>query len=229
MPSISSERVSWNRRASVASFAAYESAPDPRRLEPAGARDDEAAREHLVARGLVERVALAGEQRLVDLEPVGGAHDAVARDLVAGAQLEQVVEHDHRRDRDLLDVPVAHDPGTRRVQHRELVERPLGPHLLEDADGGVGDEDDAERGVLDRADHHDHRERAPRMALNRVNTLARTISPRVRLVRSPVSLVCPRATRSCTSAAVRPVVAGARRRLERASARSIDATVGPAR
>ena len=51
---------------------------------------------------------------------------------------------------------------------------------------------------------------APRMALKRVNTLARTISPSVRLVRSPVSLVCPRATRSCTSAAVEALVAGAR-------------------
>ncbi len=38
---------------------------------------------------------------------------------------------------------------------------------------------------------------APRMALNRVNTLARTISPIVRLVRVPASLVAPRATRSC--------------------------------
>src|SRR6476661_4003680 len=45
---------------------------------------------------------------------------------------------------------------------------------------------------------------APRIALNRVKTLARTISPMVRLVRSPVSLTSPRATRSCTSAAVSP-------------------------
>src|SRR5258705_4019642 len=45
---------------------------------------------------------------------------------------------------------------------------------------------------------------APRIALNRVKTFARMISPIVRLVRSPVSFTAPRATRSCTSAAVRP-------------------------
>ena len=44
----------------------------------------------------------------------------------------------------------------------------------------------------------------PRMALKRVNTLARTISVSVRLVRSPASLTSPRATRSATSAAVSP-------------------------
>ncbi len=48
---------------------------------------------------------------------------------------------------------------------------------------------------------------APRMALNRVNTLARTISLIVRLVRVPASLVTPRATRSWTSTAVNPAAA----------------------
>ena len=51
---------------------------------------------------LDDRVRLAGEQRLVELEPVRRAHDAVGRDLVAGAQLEEVVEHDVV-DRDLDD------------------------------------------------------------------------------------------------------------------------------
>src|SRR5881394_3750666 len=46
---------------------------------------------------------------------------------------------------------------------------------------------------------------APRIALNRVKTFARMISPIVRLVRSPVSFTAPRATRSCTSAVLRPV------------------------
>ncbi len=45
----------------------------------------------------------------------------------------------------------------------------------------------------------------PRIALNRVNTFARMISPSVRLVRSPVSLTAPRATRSRTCSAVSPL------------------------
>ena len=44
----------------------------------------------------------------------------------------------------------------------------------------------------------------PRIALNRVKTLARTISVSVRLVRTPLSFVWPFAVRSATSAAVSP-------------------------
>ncbi len=43
-----------------------------------------------------------------------------------------------------------------------------------------------------------------RIALNRVSTLARTISPNVRLVFSVASLVSPRATRSRTSSCMSP-------------------------
>ena len=115
--------------------------------------------QHLVVDVLVQRIALTREQRLVDLEPVGVAHDAVARDLVAGAEHEQVVEHD-ALDRDLRVGAVARHARARRVEHRERVERALRPHLLHDADERVGDEDHAERGVLDRPDdddHHEHR------------------------------------------------------------------------
>ena len=44
----------------------------------------------------------------------------------------------------------------------------------------------------------------PSNALMRVNTLARRISPTVRLVRSSAALTCPACTRSATSAAVSP-------------------------
>ena len=44
----------------------------------------------------------------------------------------------------------------------------------------------------------------PMIALNRVKTLARTISAMERLLRTGTSLTSPRATRSATSAAVRP-------------------------
>ena len=177
MPSTSSERVSVNRRASVASLRAYASAPTAVAWNATRARDDDAARQHLGVDRLVDRVGLAGEQRLVDLEAVGGAHDAVGRDLVAGAQLEQVVEHD-LLDRDLVELPVADDARLRGAQHGELVERALGPDLLDDPDQRVGDQDDAEQAVLRDAEDQDRRTSiAPRIALNRVKTLARTISP----------------------------------------------------
>ena len=46
----------------------------------------------------------------------------------------------------------------------------------------------------------------PTMRLKNVNTLARTISTTVRLDPRATRLTCPRATRSATSAAVRPMV-----------------------
>ncbi|CPU58027.1 Uncharacterised protein [Mycobacteroides abscessus] len=46
----------------------------------------------------------------------------------------------------------------------------------------------------------------PRIALIRVNTLARTMSDTLRAARDGTSLVFPCATRSATSAAVRPLM-----------------------
>ena len=157
MPSISSERVSWNRRASVGELRRVRIGADLGRLEPARPRGDEAARQDVVALALVDRVALAGEQRLVDLEPGRRGHDAVARDLVTGPDLDQVVEH-HRFCDDSCASPSRTTRTGRRVLHRQLVELPLGADLLEDADGRVRHQDQAERRVLDRADHEDHRE-----------------------------------------------------------------------
>ena len=88
-------------------------AADTGGLEAAGTRDHEAAGQHLVVGRLVERVALTGEQRLVDLETARRPDHAVTRDLVARPQLEQLVDDDVL-DRDVADLVVAHDaPGVR--------------------------------------------------------------------------------------------------------------------
>ena len=79
-------------------------------LHPARARHDEAPGERRVVRVLRDRIGLAGEQRLVELEPGGVDDHAVGRELVAGAQVEDVVEDD-RRDVDLLGPAVADAPG----------------------------------------------------------------------------------------------------------------------
>ena len=123
---------------------------DMRGLEPTAARHDEAAGVDLVAGVLVDRVTLPGEQRFVDLEANRESHDTITRDLVAGAQIEQVVDDD-LLDRYLLDVAVADNASARRVQHREPVERALGAYFLDDADRRVREEHEPERRVLDRA------------------------------------------------------------------------------
>ena len=154
---MSSERTSGEPAGLGGEPARVRVRADPHRLERARPRDDDAAREDLVAGGLRDRVGLAGEQRLVDLEPVGFSCPTVGRDLVAGAQREEIVDHD-RFDRDLGALAVAHDARLGCVEDREPVERPLRPVLLHDADERVRDQHDAEQRVLDRPDDQDHDE-----------------------------------------------------------------------
>jgi hypothetical protein len=76
------------------------------------------------------------------------AHDArIGRHLVAGAQHEDVGEHDGRL-RDVLLHGVASHTRLRGVQQRELVEGGFGPELLHRTDDRVGDGGEAEEGVL---------------------------------------------------------------------------------
>ncbi len=67
---------------------------DPCRLEPPAPRDDDASRQDLVAVHLGHRVALAGQERLVDLEALVRVHDAVGRHLITGREHHEIVEHD---------------------------------------------------------------------------------------------------------------------------------------
>ena len=115
-----------------------------------GAGDDGAAGQHLVAGGLDDGVGLAGEQRLVDLQAVLVEHLTVGDDLLAGAQLDDVVE-DEVADGQLLHLAVAHHVDDRCVDHAQGVEHLLGAQLLDDADDAVGDDHPAEQGVLRRA------------------------------------------------------------------------------
>ena len=121
--------------------------------------DDEAARQQLVADRLDDRVGLAGEERLVDLEVRAGEHRRVGHDLLPGPQIHHVVEHElvHRQ---LVDLAVAHGHHLRGVHDRQPVEGALRPQLLDDADQRVGDDHPAEQRVPIRpADHHDRPQR----------------------------------------------------------------------
>jgi len=71
-------------------------------------------------------------------------------DLRAGAQLDDIVEHQ------LVclqfdDLAVAHDVGARRIDDAQLVEHLLGAQFLHDADDTVRDDDAGEQCILRRA------------------------------------------------------------------------------
>lgn len=157
MPLRSSEWTRVKRLASSASCAAYASRPTfvAAKVPPCG--DHEAAGHDGVPGALDDRVGLAGEQGLVDLQAVG-LHDlAVDHHLVAGAQFDDVVEHDLRGGhRDGGPVPPDRGPGL--ADDGQAVQGLLGAPLLDDADRGVRDDDEAEQAVLDRPHDQDDQE-----------------------------------------------------------------------
>ena len=124
-------------------------------LVAAGPGGHEAARQQAVTGPLAHRFGLAGEQRLVGLQARAGAHHPVRHQLVAGAQVDQIVG-DEVADGDVLRRAVADDADPRGAEHREPVQRALGAQFLRDADQRVGDEHDAEQGVLRLAGDQDH-------------------------------------------------------------------------
>ena len=126
-------------------------------LEPSTPGDDDGARQHGVTRVLEDRIRLPGQQGLVELQLVRGLHPTVGGHLVAGTQLDQVVQH-HRFHRNLGHGSVAHDPGHRCAEHREVIQRALRPVLLDDADQRVADEDEPEEAVGRRSEDQDQTE-----------------------------------------------------------------------
>ena len=115
-------------------------------LVVAAARHAEAARHELVPGVLGHEVRLAGEQALVDLHAALADHGPVHDHLVARLEAQDVAEHDLRRV-ELHELPVAQHVRLGAQQDRHLVHHALGADLLEQADDGVGgdDEDDGER------------------------------------------------------------------------------------
>ena len=126
----------------------------------------ERTRQHLVVDILLDRVALAGEQRLVEFEARRRQHVAVDDDLVARAELEHVVGHD-LADTDLRRLTVTADPSLRRRQHREFVEGAAGLQLLHDADHRVGDDHAGEQRVGRVAGDEDQHEQGADDAVDR--------------------------------------------------------------
>ncbi|GLZ45373.1 hypothetical protein Acsp06_15580 [Actinomycetospora sp. NBRC 106375] len=116
---------------------------------PAGARR---ARQQRVADLLGDRVGLAGQQRLVGLDPP--LHDrSVHDDLVAGPHPDQVADDDLVRCHRAV-LAVAHHRHGLAGEQLQAVELALGPQLLDGREGRVDDaQPDADQGVAVAAEH----------------------------------------------------------------------------
>ena len=123
---------------------------------------------------------------------------------------------------DVLALAVPHDGDVGRGQQRELVEGPLGPPLLVDADAGVGHEHDAEQGVLDRPDGQDDDQQRAEDGVEAGEDVGPDDLPqRTGWCRPGARLTRPSATRAATSAAVRPVGSADRVTLGAVTARRV--------
>ncbi len=112
---------------------------------------------------LRDRRALTGQRRLLQLQACGAHDPAVCWDEVAGLEKCDITRHDRRRF-DLLESPVAANPGMRKLQLRERVDACLGLELLNRAHHHVerhqGQDEDAGRNLSDdearHRDQHQH-------------------------------------------------------------------------
>src|SRR5947208_3332264 len=120
--------------------------PDCGDLELADAFGDERPRPHLLARPTRYRARLAGQDRLVERQAVRRLDPSVRHDLVARLDAQEVADDDIA-DADRAGATVSYDGGGRRDERGEPVERLLRPHLLDDPDRRVEDEDPEEQRV----------------------------------------------------------------------------------
>ena len=117
------------------------------------ARVDKAAAHELGAGLLLNEVALARQQALVN-ECLARHHHGIGGDLVAAPQANDVVKHD------LVQVElhlgaVTHGNSLLGGEQCELVDHLFGAHGLDDADGGVEEHHEQKRQVLKRTGHND--------------------------------------------------------------------------
>ena len=185
MPVRSSLFTSEKRRASLGELEGVGVGTDAGGPDAAAPGDHEAARQHLVADRLGDRVGLAGEQRLVDLEARLLEHHAVDDAPGRRAGGSTTSSWTSSLDGDLDHHAVAADVGLGGVEQRQSVEGPLGPELLDDAD------ERRWRPARCRTGRRRYSptarmttRRMPSRKLNGVTTLARMIWATVRLVGS---------------------------------------------
>ena len=131
----------------------------PHRLDDvlAGAGDAVGAREQGLARLPLHRLALPGQDRLVDGEAARHQHGSVGDHLVARLQPHDV-PGDDAFDGQLRDRAVAAHARLRGDQEREPVENALGADLLDDPDERVGHDHATEERIARVAQREGQRE-----------------------------------------------------------------------
>jgi hypothetical protein len=108
----------------------------------------------VVAAGFCHGIGFSRQKGFVDLKTGRVRDRAIDNDAITGAEQDLVAEHD---------LPGMQLRGSAVAQHTDgfladkgqPVECPLGPEFLDDADAGVGDDDEAEQGVLRLAEDQD--------------------------------------------------------------------------
>ena len=135
-------------------------ASDPCRLVEARACHHEGPGHSRIAGRLVDRISLSSEETLVDLKALRGQDGAIDNELVARCEDHDVVEH-HLVGAHLHVGSVTANGRFRLADHRELRESSRGPVLLDDADEGVCNDDEAEKRILERRDHNHDRPHDP--------------------------------------------------------------------
>src|SRR5699024_9218891 len=130
------------------------------RLEQATPGDHCGPGEDLVATGFGDRVRFAGQVGLVDLEALGARQLTVGGNLIAGGQLDQIVE-DHLTDGDLVECTITQHCGRGCVEGGEPIESAFGPYLLDDPYRGVDDQNENEHGVAEPAGGQDRHGQRP--------------------------------------------------------------------
>ena len=118
-------------------------------LVVAAAGHAETAREQGIAGMFGHEVRLAGEQRLVDLHAALADHGSVDHHLVAGVEVEDVAEH-HLGRVEVLHPALAHHARLGAHEDGDAVHHALGADLLDEADDGVGEDDEDDDESVER-------------------------------------------------------------------------------
>ena len=175
-----------------------------RRHHATRARGDERSGERFSARLLRDRLRFPADERLVQLEPVGDEHLAVHDDLPAAREVQHVVQH-HAVHGNLEATPPSRTTcalgAVSRVSRsrvrfaRSSCTIPTPVFTIRTNPNSASWNGPTTTMIASIA---------PRSALNRVNTLERTICATVLVCVRGTRLTCPRASRSATSAELRP-------------------------
>ena len=123
-----------------------------------GSGDHEGSGHRFVPHGLVDRISLTCQETLIDLQAISLDDCAIHDELITGSHNDDVVEHDLRRTH-IYVLTIAPHQRSGLSDDREFGQGSARSVLLDDADEGIRNDDEAEERVLEGCDkphHHPH-------------------------------------------------------------------------